>query len=423
MSKVPEGSIYPDIYFQLSGIKSLGLGDLAPGIGDYDGTWISVSSSYLQSLGSDYGVKGGDNTKQQLTAVDIAELAKAGSSVTQQYRFSTDPDKAVFIKKSFVGKEAMDGLKTYHYKVGVNTEHATAYCVALENAILSTNAAQKLAGGDTQIANAKKTVSQDCANNVKDSFKSGDTYDMWIDGKYKLIHKFRIYDKSDTKSYTDIGQTYVGGDKLSFFANYHGDTDKLDGSFKLDTDVKASKTTATFTVKSTDTDMPYDVTIKLNAEASTKAVPFTKPATSVPIEDILKKLGVDAPAPSAVTAPTPTTPTAPAANTSAQSAALDSQRKIDINELDTHLEAFDAQEGRYPTFAEINDSKWRAANMHGLDASAYHPPNSTTTTFAAKASTTQYGYVASDCGGSDGCQGFTLSALLSTGQVYQKQNF
>lgn len=72
----------------------------------------------------------------------------------------------------------------------------------------------------------------------------------------------------------------------------------------------------------------------------------------------------------------------------------DSQRKTDINALQSHVEAYYAQNGSYPTLAMINDDAWRAANMKGLDPEALRDPKAPTATvdLAGTATTTAYGY-------------------------------
>jgi hypothetical protein len=415
MSKLPSGSVYPDVWLQFTGLKSSGMSGLAPGLADYEGKWISIGSDYLKSLGADYGVTGGDNTKDRVTAADVAEIARASATVTQQYLFSTDPGKAVITQKSYVGKERMDGLNTYHYKISINTNHAKAYCVALSNAVLSTNAAKKLSGeSDKEIAKDKQDAEKDCPKIIADNVKSSDTFDMWVDGKYKLIHKIRIYDKDDRRSYTDIGQTYFGGNRLSLFTNFHDDQNKTDGTFTLDTDVRAAKTSGRLTLKSSDKDFPYDVTVKLSAEASSKSVSITPPSSAVPIQDILKKMGFDSSSISGF---------ADDSGSSVKGGAADMERETDIHELQSQIEAFYTDESRYPTLAEINNAKWRSSHMPGLGASSLQPPSSTTATLAATASASQYGYAPGGCSGSDGCQSFVLTAILDNGQQYQKKSF
>jgi hypothetical protein len=406
LSQIPADSNYPDVYFQVNGIKSLGLDALIPGISEYDGKWIVASSEYLKSVGGTF-LSTTDNTQTQVTSSDIAELARTSSAVTKDYLFSTTQDKAVFIRQSFVGKENIDGLTAYHYKVGVNVAHAKAYCVALTNSLLATSAYKKLSGETTaQLQTDKKTTVSDCQTSVDQTVKSSDSFDMWIDGKYKLVHKFRIYDTQNKGSYTDVGQLYKGGDKLSVFANYHDETGKSDGTFTLDTDLQTSSTKGVITFKSSDSNNPYDITATIEAVSSTKPVTITKPTNPLKIQDVLSKFGID---------------TSPGAVTSISAKADDSKRKTDINALQAFSEAEFSSSGYYPTLAEINSTSWRATHMKGLDPAALTPPSSTVTTLAATSSLTQYAYVPAGCT-AIGCATYTLSALLSNGSTFSRSS-
>lgn len=53
-----------------------------------------------------------------------------------------------------------------------------------------------------------------------------------------------------------------------------------------------------------------------------------------------------------------------------QQKARDTERKTDINALASHLEAYNASAGRYPTLVNVNDTAFRAANMKGLPGDA-----------------------------------------------------
>ena len=48
----------------------------------------------------------------------------------------------------------------------------------------------------------------------------------------------------------------------------------------------------------------------------------------------------------------------------------DTERQTDIKAIHGQLEAYYAQNGHYPTLANVNDSTFRGANMKGLDADA-----------------------------------------------------
>ncbi len=67
-----------------------------------------------------------------------------------------------------------------------------------------------------------------------------------------------------------------------------------------------------------------------------------------------------------------------------------SQRQTDINALQSHVEAYYASTGTYPTAAMINDAAFRAANMKGLDPEAIKDPKATSTDIgSATATSTQ----------------------------------
>lgn len=115
-----------------------------------------------------------------------------------------------------------------------------------------------------------------------------------------------------------------------------------------------------------------------------------------------------------------------------QQKARDSQRQTDINAVDSHLEAYYAEHGVYPSIGQLNDSSWRTTNMKGLDAEALKDPKGSATTVAGTASSTTYGYAAK-AGASacpdpttltdlSTCDSFTLTAKLESGSDYTKQS-
>lgn len=111
----------------------------------------------------------------------------------------------------------------------------------------------------------------------------------------------------------------------------------------------------------------------------------------------------------------------------------DSQRKTDINALQSHIEAYYAQTGAYPSLSMINDAAWRAANTKGLDPEALKDPKATSNDLAATSSATQYGYAplagASACtvtgtgaAATSDCDRYTLTSTLEGGGTYQKSS-
>lgn len=293
LSEIPDNSMFPNIYFQYSGLSQLGLDMWLPGISAYENTWIFADSQYLASLGDSY-MTGTSQDEKQLTAQDVAEMVRAASAVTKEYAMTADPAKAVFIKKEFVGKERIDERSTYHYRASIDLDHAKNYCVALSRAMLDTNGYKKLSDNDeAKLKEEKNNVATACADDLAASgIKASDTFDMWIDKKYKLIHKARIYDKEDKGTYTDIGQTYKGGDQLSLFVAYHDTKDNSDGKFTLETNLKTNKTTGELTYNNREVSSPFNIKITLESTMETNPVRIEKPANAITLQELLQKMQI-----------------------------------------------------------------------------------------------------------------------------------
>jgi len=109
-----------------------------------------------------------------------------------------------------------------------------------------------------------------------------------------------------------------------------------------------------------------------------------------------------------------------------QQKARNTKRQTDINAIDSTVEAYFAQNGYYPTLANMNDSTFRTANLKGFDPAALQDPKGSSQTLAASTSATQYGYTATpancDNGANGQCTAFTVTATLEGGGTYSKQS-
>jgi type IV pilus assembly protein PilE len=108
-----------------------------------------------------------------------------------------------------------------------------------------------------------------------------------------------------------------------------------------------------------------------------------------------------------------------------QQKARDTERKTDINAVHGQVEAYNAQNGKYPTLANVNDSTFRSANMKGLDAAALaDPKNAGSQQLCAASTASCYGYTVSpancDNGANGDCTSYTLTATLESGGTYVK---
>lgn len=117
-----------------------------------------------------------------------------------------------------------------------------------------------------------------------------------------------------------------------------------------------------------------------------------------------------------------------------QKKARDTERKTDINALHGQIEAYQAQNGKYPSLGEINEDAthpaWRGTWMKGLDPAALKDPNGSATTLATTPGNDVYSYEVTpagcdngDNGGTGGdCTAYTLTATLEQGGTYTKQS-
>lgn len=311
LSELKEGSLYPSLYFQLNGLKSLGIEGLEvffPGISEYDGKWIAVEEDYIRSVTEEIAKAKTDQPEaaqptpaepkkeEPVSSEDVAELARTTTGVLGEYLLTTEPTKAVFEQRKFIGKETVEGMKTYRFQVAINKAHAKDFCKAMVERVYATAIGKKTIANDPdQQVNdkAKESRTKECQDSVENDIKQDETFDLWIDTKYKLVHKIRAY-SDDKKTYADIGQTYKGGDDLSLFVIMHEDEDPTtDDKLTLDTNLKSGETKVALTMKSAKEGDVYDLSAALSAKPYTEEIKIEKPAGAVPVKSIFERYGID----------------------------------------------------------------------------------------------------------------------------------
>jgi prepilin-type N-terminal cleavage/methylation domain-containing protein len=115
--------------------------------------------------------------------------------------------------------------------------------------------------------------------------------------------------------------------------------------------------------------------------------------------------------------------------TGIQQKARDSKRQTDVDALDSHLEAFYANNGYYPTITDLTSATWVSNNLKGLDPSALNDPKGNTITGNAPANGTYaYSYVTTGCttnlasSSTNECTSFALTAELEAGGTFAKSS-
>ncbi|QQS18529.1 hypothetical protein IPL68_00200 [Candidatus Saccharibacteria bacterium] len=116
-------------------------------------------------------------------------------------------------------------------------------------------------------------------------------------------------------------------------------------------------------------------------------------------------------------------------STSVQYKSNDNERQTDINILRSHLEAYYAQYGNYPTLVQVNNETWRATNMKGLDAeSLSDPENQTNQILADRPIAKRYSYAPKTKGNvrcvvETECNSYVVTATLSDGDEYSQSSY
>lgn len=114
--------------------------------------------------------------------------------------------------------------------------------------------------------------------------------------------------------------------------------------------------------------------------------------------------------------------------TGIQQRARNTERQTDIKAIHGQVEAYYAQNGRYPTLANLNDSTFRNNNMKGLDEDALRDPKGTAATLAGAPAANVYSYAVTATGGgacdnsTTDCAEYTLTATNEGGGTFTKEN-
>ena len=117
-----------------------------------------------------------------------------------------------------------------------------------------------------------------------------------------------------------------------------------------------------------------------------------------------------------------------------QQKARDTERKTDLNAMHSHAEAFQAENAKYPSLAQVNDATFRSTSMKGLDSAAMQDPKWSSSNASCTASGAVqlqnsgtpasgcYGYQSTPAGCDNGaggdCSGYTITATLESGGTY-----
>jgi hypothetical protein len=289
ITKLPEKSYFPNIYFKFSGLDDIAN---STGYATYasllDDKWIRISSEYLKQFSSVTSTNPEENN-EPITSADVAQYINTFADQTNEYIFTNNPEKAVLVNKGYQGEEETEGVKTFKYTVGVNKDNAKKYCVSLTNAILDLPATKKFTSmSDEDIAREKGKTEEDCNQQIKD-IEDDYTFDVWINKSQKLLHKARFYEsKQDKTTYTDVGQIYKGGDEIELFINYYDESESSEAKLNTKLNTKTFTSTGVFTAEKKG-DNGYEVNAKLEIKPYDGEIEAVEPKDFTDFEKLIQQ--------------------------------------------------------------------------------------------------------------------------------------
>lgn len=419
-----------DIYLKAGGIKGLGTlagyPELDAQLAKLDDTWVVIDHTLLDSLSQAGGSDSSSTNNMNLpTQEQLLDEAQAFGEVNKEYLFTGDKEKSVMTVTKNYGFETIQGRKTYHYQATLNKQNAKKYIDAQAKALKASKLQKWIKSTDSEaLADEFFTSLKESA----DTIKSTDTVDVWVDASQRIIYKVRFADKKKPlDNYLDVGLNYKGGDKYPFFLSGFSKTGDYESKFTL---------VMTLDTSNSNIDMKLDVQSGTGDEATTLGAKFAikpsnsdykieKPANAKQLAQVLSELGYGDILTQIQSMSATSDDTVPGG---IQSRAADSKRQVDIKSIQVNIEAFYAQNGYYPSLAEINSTSWRKANMKGFDSNAMQDPDGSTQKLAISPAPKVYSYKVTTASGgsceadSQKCAAFTLTATLSDGSKYTKVN-
>jgi hypothetical protein len=287
------GASEPDLYFQLTGIKSLtdGLGpDFGPKVAALDGRWIVVDHNLLADLQQQVAKQSA--SKATLKWSDVYSFLQAAGTVNHKYVFTTSAAYGVTKVVTSYGKQTVDGRQAFHYKVGFVGAHVKAYVTAMCSALQQSGLGKYLQQ-QTGEAVASSSTCKDLETSAG-KIKSSDTVDVWIDAQHRLLYKVRAADTTNpAQNFVDLGLDYHGGDTYPFFIKAQSKDSSSTATFSATAalDTKANSLKLTTTVAGTGADalkLSGDFTLQPN----TAKLNVTTPSNAESITDVLNSLGL-----------------------------------------------------------------------------------------------------------------------------------
>jgi hypothetical protein len=308
VSKQPADNQPANYYFKASGVDLLGLEGLIPGINSYNNKWIALEGDYAKSVSQNSGaalaglfiagpvtagISKNDSASSAPTREDYAEILSLFSKSSQAYLFTKPGDKSVFINQGYVGKETVDGTKTYHYTLGVNKDNYVAYCKAVGEQIIQSDSYRRLARSDDDSIAADLEANNAVCDERAGSISQNQKIDMWVDSQYKVLYKLRFHESGKDNSYYEVGQKYRGKDNLQIFTNNvdGGANSNLAATVYVNLKTYTAQIKIDYNSKAGQNDTSFSLIAETKPTNEDVAVDI--PAGAVPLQTAVKELKID----------------------------------------------------------------------------------------------------------------------------------
>lgn len=284
----PESTKSPNIYFKVDGLGGLasvlgqGSPEVQPLIESINSQWYVIDHTLIDQMTATAGAELGT-----ITPEEAKKLTDTLVATTNEYVFSTEPEKAVLSISEEIGKETLNDRKVYHYKVNMNKENLVKYLETLKSRIKELNI--------KSLENSDKTF-DGVIKSVQDSQAVTVPADVWVDMSTKLIRKIKLTNKDSQNQYLEVSLNYDGkGKEFPLEFKVMSDENGTKSNIKLNVilDTGSNKTTTALSADIEEGGVKSNVGVNFTIENNNDPVGVVLPKDAKSIYELIGLFGAD----------------------------------------------------------------------------------------------------------------------------------
>jgi hypothetical protein len=278
----------PDVYLQVNGIKNLGFGSLLGidqnAINSLDGQWILIDHSLLSNL-----TPTAKPSTPSPSNKDVVNAAKEFGTINSQYIFTTNQAYSVTKVVKKLGFQTINGIKTYHYKIGFNKQNVKSYITALRNGFQQ-SALGAWATKDTG-ESINTIMGYDDLENRANNLSNSDTLDVWINVNSRVIYKVRVDSSSNpVTDYVEVGLNKITGSNYPFFFDYSNNSNGSNIYFSITSTLNTANNSIGSVISGNIGDTK--ISGNLGIQPTNTSLTVTAPTNSISLQKALGELGL-----------------------------------------------------------------------------------------------------------------------------------